>query len=73
MMVRDSSSGLPHQFVQLCDIPLLDAASQAYHRIEENTGNDRLVEHLQHFLTGDKGPQPPQEVKSALYLPVCVS
>ncbi|KAI4896390.1 hypothetical protein NFI96_019950 [Prochilodus magdalenae] len=41
-----------------------------HHSIEETAGHHSLIEHLQELPTDVKGPQPPQEVESALPLPV---
>ncbi len=59
-------SSLPHQFVKPCGIPPLNVASPAHHSIEENAGDDSLIEHLQRLLADVKRPQPPQDVKSGL-------
>ncbi len=62
-------SSLPHQFVQSRGVRPLNAASPAHHSIEENAGDDSLIEHLWQILTDVKRPQPLQEVESALSIP----
>ncbi|KAG5273018.1 hypothetical protein AALO_G00171880, partial [Alosa alosa] len=46
----------------------------AYYCIEEDAGNNRLVEHPEELTAHIEGPQPPPEVQPALpFLVECIS
>ncbi|KAI4890409.1 hypothetical protein NFI96_000138 [Prochilodus magdalenae] len=52
--------------VESSSIPPADTASPTHHSIKEDADHHRLVEHQQEFLADPEGPQPPEEVQSAL-------
>ncbi|KAI3365412.1 hypothetical protein L3Q82_010501 [Scortum barcoo] len=63
-VTRESSSanhraGPPDQFIQSGCVLFGYAAPPAYHSVKEDTGNHRLVKHLQKFAADVEGPQPP--------------
>ena len=47
-------------------VSLLAACSPAIHSIKEDAGHHRLIKHLQQFFADVEGPQPSQEVQTAL-------
>lgn len=56
MVLSHHRTSRPHQCVELCCVPLVDAASSAHHSVEENAGYP--------------GPYPLQEMEPSLALPV---